>query len=62
MAEKSNSIADDRLFKNVYVCRNCNAKIRISNPKLLRPIRVKCRRCGSQALRPKHKELRKLKV
>ncbi len=62
MAERSNPIADSRLFKNVYVCRNCNAKIRISNPKLLRPIQVKCRRCGGQVLRPKHKELRKLKV
>jgi ribosomal protein L40E len=62
MAEKTNPVADARLFKDVYVCRNCNAKLRVSNPKLLRPMRVKCRRCGSQSLRPKHKELRKLKV
>ena len=62
MAEKSNPIADARLFNNVYVCRNCKAKIRVSNPKLLRPIQVRCRRCGSNVLRPKHRELRKLKV
>ena len=62
MAERSNPVADARLFRNVYVCRNCNAKIRVSNPKLLRPMQVRCRNCGSKALRPKHKELRKLKV
>ncbi|MCL4400769.1 MAG: 50S ribosomal protein L40e [Candidatus Parvarchaeota archaeon] len=62
MAEKANPIADARLFKDIYVCRNCNAKIRISNPKLLRPVQVRCRNCGAKVLRPKHKELRKLKV
>ncbi|MCL4406695.1 50S ribosomal protein L40e [Candidatus Parvarchaeota archaeon] len=62
MAERSNPVADSRLFKDVYVCRNCNAKIRVSNPKLLRPNVVRCRNCGSLALRPKHKEIKKLKV
>ncbi|MCL5016954.1 MAG: 50S ribosomal protein L40e [Candidatus Parvarchaeota archaeon] len=62
MAERSNPVADARLFKDVYVCRNCNAKIRVSNPKLLRPNVVRCRKCGSLALRPKHKEIKKLKV
>ena len=60
--EKSNPIADNRLFKGVYVCRNCKAKIRAPNAKLIRLKKVRCRRCGSTALRPKHKELRKLKV
>lgn len=62
MAEKANPVADARLFRDIYVCRNCNAKMRISNPKLLRPMQVRCRNCGGQVLRPKHKELRKLKV
>mgnify|MGYP001626176326 CR=1 FL=1 len=60
--KKSNPIADRRIFDNVYVCRNCNAKIRVSNPKLIREGKVKCRRCGSTALRPKHRELRVLKA
>ncbi len=62
MAERSIPAADNRLFTNVYICRNCNARIRVSNPKLIRLKKVKCRVCGSTALRPKHKELRKLKA
>ncbi|EFD93012.1 MAG: hypothetical protein BJBARM5_0267 [Candidatus Parvarchaeum acidophilus ARMAN-5] len=62
MAERSNPVADKRLFYNVYVCRNCNTKMRISSQKVLRNNKVRCRNCGSSALRPKHKELRKLKV
>ena len=62
MAERSNPVADSRLFYNVYVCRNCNAKIRVSSQKVLRRNEVRCRNCGSSASRPKHKELRKLKV
>ncbi len=60
--KRLNPIADNRIFNNVYVCRNCKAKIRVSNPKLIREKKVKCRRCGSTALRPKHKELRELKA
>ncbi len=62
MAERANPVADSRLFGNVYVCRDCNAKLRVSSSKLIRLNEVKCRRCGSSSLRPKHKELRKLKV
>ncbi|MCL5420641.1 MAG: 50S ribosomal protein L40e [Candidatus Parvarchaeota archaeon] len=62
MAERSNPVADKRLFYDVYVCRNCNAKIRVSSQKVLRRGQVRCRNCGSSVLRPKHKELRKLKV
>lgn len=60
--EKANPIADSRLFKNMYICRDCKAKMRVSNQKLIRKGKVKCRRCGSTALRPKHRELRKLKA
>ncbi|MCL4399349.1 50S ribosomal protein L40e [Candidatus Parvarchaeota archaeon] len=62
MAERSNPVADSRLFTDVYVCRNCKAKIRVSSQKLLRMNAVRCRRCGSKALRPKHREIKKLKV
>ena len=40
----------DRMYKNVYVCMKCNAKIRTNKPG-----KVKCRRCGSKQLRPKKK-------
>ena len=56
MAERSNPVADKRLFYDVYVCRNCNAKIRVSSQKVLRRGQVRCRNCGSSVLRPKHKE------
>ncbi|MEM5826221.1 MAG: 50S ribosomal protein L40e [Candidatus Aenigmatarchaeota archaeon] len=43
----------DRLFKNVYVCLRCGAKIRTQNPE-----KTKCRRCGYKKFRPKSKERR----
>jgi large subunit ribosomal protein L40e len=42
-----------RIFDNVYICRNCGAKIRTKNPE-----KTKCRKCGSKKLRPKAKERR----
>lgn len=46
--------AEARLFKNMFVCRRCKTKQRIT------PIKVstgeaKCRKCGSPYLRPKKK-------
>ena len=42
--------ADNRLFKNVWICMRCNAKNRspVGKPR-------KCRKCGSPRLRLKHK-------
>ncbi len=42
--------ADARLFKNQWVCMRCNAKNRSGTGKPR-----KCRKCGSKALRLKHK-------
>jgi len=36
----------ERLYKNVYVCMKCNARIRTNKPH-----RTKCRKCGSKQLR-----------
>ncbi len=44
-----------RLFERVFVCMKCNAKIR-ADPRKVALKKVKCRRCGSKALRPKSKE------
>ena len=47
--------AEARKFKNVFVCRKCKSKIRADYLKV-REGKVKCRKCGSRALRPKRKE------
>lgn len=41
--------AEDRVFKNVYICRRCNAKNRTKNPE-----KTNCRKCGYPHLRKKN--------
>ncbi len=43
-----------RIYTMVFVCRVCKAKIRADSTKI-REGKVKCRKCGSRALRPKRK-------
>ncbi|MEK6840592.1 MAG: hypothetical protein AABX79_01425 [Nanoarchaeota archaeon] len=43
--------ATNRLFKNVFVCKNCQAKIRSDSQKVMRG-KVRCRKCGKKAFRP----------
>jgi len=47
--------AEERLFKNKFVCRKCKSVIRAPNIKVLAG-KVKCRRCGSKALKPVRKK------
>lgn len=47
--------AEDRLFKNIWICMKCNAKNRTGTGK--KP--SKCRKCGSKRLRIKHKAKKK---
>lgn len=42
----------DRLFKNVFICMKCHARIR-ANPEKVKAGKVKCRKCGYSGLRPK---------
>ena len=42
--------AQNRLFKNVFVCKNCKSKIR-SRPLKILEGKVKCRKCGKKAFR-----------
>jgi ribosomal protein L40E len=46
-----------RLFKDMYICRRCNAKIR-ALPAKVKLGKIKCRKCGSKQLRLKAKERR----
>lgn len=52
MARKIFPEAIKRLYDRVFVCRVCKHKIR-ADPAKVRAKKVKCRYCGSFALRPK---------
>jgi len=52
MVKKTFPEAAQRLFFRVFVCRVCKSKIR-ADPTKVRAGKVKCRHCGSSALRPK---------
>jgi ribosomal protein L40E len=56
MAKKIYPEAMARLFQRVYVCRVCKSKMR-ADPAKVKEGKVKCRRCGSYALRPKKRPL-----
>ncbi len=43
--------AQNRLFKNIYVCKNCSNKMRADPLKILKG-KVKCRKCKKAAFRP----------
>lgn len=45
--------ADERIFENVYICMRCNARNRVDKPD-----ESKCRKCGYDGLRPKHKDIK----
>ncbi|MBI2584237.1 MAG: hypothetical protein HYW25_06205 [Candidatus Aenigmarchaeota archaeon] len=57
MAKKVTGPAFERLFKNMYICYRCGAKMRADPLKVARD-KVKCRKCHSYKLRPKAKEPR----
>jgi len=42
--------AQKRLFQNVFICKNCGAKIR-SDPRKIIEGKVKCRKCRKRAFR-----------
>lgn len=47
--------AQNRLFKNIYVCKKCKSKVRAEPQKILKG-KVKCRKCGKQVFRPLKKK------
>jgi ribosomal protein L40E len=47
--------AQNRLFKNVFICNKCNSRQRSDPQKILKG-KVKCRKCGKKSFRvPKKK-------
>ena len=47
--------AANRLFKNIFVCKNCQSKIRSESQKILKG-KVKCRKCKKKSFRPLKKK------
>tara|TARA_Y100000310_G_scaffold342368_1_gene445345 strand:- start:4272 stop:4436 length:165 start_codon:yes stop_codon:yes gene_type:complete len=47
--------AQARLFKNVFVCKNCQSKKK-SDPLKVLTGKIKCRKCGKKAFRPLKKK------
>jgi len=47
--------AQKRMFKNVFVCKKCQSKIRADPQKILQG-KIKCRKCSKKAFRPLKKK------
>lgn len=47
--------ADERMYKDIFICRKCKSKIRAINMKVSLG-RAKCRKCNSKSLRPVRKK------
>ncbi len=43
--------AQNRMFKNVFVCKSCSSKKRAEPLKVIEG-KIKCRKCGKKAFRP----------
>jgi hypothetical protein len=48
-------VAQARLFKNVFVCKNCSSKIR-ADPRKILDKKVRCRKCLGKEFRPIRKK------
>lgn len=48
-------VAQARLFKNVFVCKNCSSKVRADSRKIIEG-KVRCRKCLGKAFRPIRKK------
>jgi DNA replicative helicase MCM subunit Mcm2 (Cdc46/Mcm family) len=47
--------AQNRMFKNVFVCKKCQTKIRADPQKILKG-KVRCRKCKKSNFRPLRKK------
>jgi len=47
--------AANRIFKNIFVCKNCQTKNKADPQKILKG-KVKCRKCKKKAFRPLRKK------
>lgn len=54
MAQKI-AAAQNRLFKNAFVCKKCKHKIKVETLKILTG-KARCRKCGGKDFRPVRKK------
>ncbi len=47
--------AQNRMFKNAFVCKVCKHKMKLENLKILAG-KARCRKCGSGDFRPQRKK------
>jgi len=47
--------AEVRKFHNVFICKNCKAKVRALSLKILAG-KISCKKCGSKDFRPLRKK------
>ncbi|MEK6901185.1 MAG: 50S ribosomal protein L40e [Nanoarchaeota archaeon] len=47
--------AQARMMKNIFVCRNCNSKLRAPSLKVSQG-KVRCRKCNYTKLKPKRRK------
>lgn len=47
--------AQARLFKNIFVCKDCSSKMRADSLRIMSG-KVRCRKCKSNAFRPIRKK------
>jgi len=47
--------AQARMFKNIFLCKNCGAKKKVEAKKILEG-KVRCRRCGKTKFRAPRKK------
>jgi len=47
--------AQNRMFKNVFVCKDCQSKIKADAQKILKG-KIRCRKCQKKAFRPLKKK------
>jgi hypothetical protein len=45
------AVAHTRLFRNIFVCKNCGQKIRTEPLRVINKT-IKCRRCQKKSFRP----------
>lgn len=50
--------ADARLYKDMYVCKKCENKVRVARNKVLAG-KASCRKCMGKAVRPVRKKVQK---
>ena len=44
-------IAQNRMFRNVFICKDCGAKVRADSLRI-NSNKVRCRKCSGRAFRP----------